>query len=180
MTVLMFASAYGTPAILQELINRSANITAQDMAGKNCIHVCCAAGKLENFQFLLSLITQNNQEAMLNQPTNGGITPLMFAVQSLNGTLVQACLAAGMNDAVIDYVGRSAMDYATEMGSQAAQIVQILQGIDTTVIPTISRTQSQPTNPDTFLDFKNDLARAKSVNPIAEENKEADGDIAME
>ena len=139
MTVLMFASAYGTPAILQELINRNANISAQDMAGKTCIHVCCAAGKLENFQFLLNIITQNNQEAMLNLPTNGGITPLMFAVQSLNAQLVQACLNAGMNGAVVDYVGRSAMDYATEMGTQAAQIVQVLQGIDPLAVPPLTR-----------------------------------------
>ena len=57
MTVLMFAAAYGTPAILQELINRNANVAALDMAGKNVFHVCCAAGKLENFQFLLNIIT---------------------------------------------------------------------------------------------------------------------------
>ena len=88
MTVLMFASAYGTPAVLQELINKNANVSAQDMAGENCIHVCCAAGKLENFQFLLNIITQNNQEAMLNMPTNGGVTPLMLAVQSMNPVLV--------------------------------------------------------------------------------------------
>ena len=50
----------------------------------------------------------------------------MYAVQSMNVALVQACLAAGMNIAVVDYVGRSAMDYATELGSQAAQIVQVL------------------------------------------------------
>ena len=67
------------------------------MAGKNCIHVCCAAGKLENFQFLLNIITTNNQEAMLNMPTNGGVTPLMLAVNSKNAALVQACLAAGMD-----------------------------------------------------------------------------------
>ena len=139
MTVLMFASAYGTPAILQELINRNANISAQDMAGKTCIHVCCAAGKLENFQFLLNIITQNNQEAMLNSPTNGGITPLMFAVQSMNVALVQACLAAGMQAEVVDYVGRNAMDYATEMGNQAAQIVQVLQGIDPLAVPQMAR-----------------------------------------
>ena len=139
MTVLMFASAYGTPAILQELINRNANISAQDMAGKTCIHVCCAAGKLENFQFLLNIITQNNQEAMLNSPTNGGITPLMFAVQSMNVALVQACLAAGMQAEVVDYVGRNAMDYATEMGNQAAQIVQVLQGVDPLAVPQMAR-----------------------------------------
>ena len=180
MTVLMFASAYGTPAILQELLNRNANVAAQDMAGKNVLHVCCAAGKLENFQFLVNIITQNSQQEMLNAPTNGGITPLMCAVQSMNVALVQACLAAGVNDLAVDYVGRSAMDYATEMGTQAAQIIQVLQGIDQTAIPTMARVQSVPANPDTFLDFKMDLARAKSVNPIAEENKEADGDIAME
>ena len=117
MTVLMFSSAYGSPAILQELINRSADISAQDMAGRNVCHIVCAAGKLENFQFLLNVITQNNQQAMLNQPTNGGITPLMLAVQSMNGPLVTACVAAGMNQALVDYVGRTAMDYATEMGN---------------------------------------------------------------
>ena len=135
MTVLMFASAYGTPAILQELINRSANVSAQDMAGKNCIHVCCAAGKLENFQFLLNIITQNNQEAMLNMPTNGGITPLMLAINSKNAALVQACLAAGMDQSIEDFVGRNAMDYATQMGGEGAQIVGVLQG----TVPQIAR-----------------------------------------
>ena len=139
MTVLMFASAYGTPEILQELINRNANVLAQDMAGKNCLHVCCAAGKIENFQFLVNLITQNNQEAMLNAPTNGGITPLMCAVQSKNVQLVQACVAAGMDQQLVDYVGRSAMNYAEELKGDGAQIVQVLQGIEVTAVPPMAR-----------------------------------------
>ena len=72
---------------------------------------------------------------MLNTPTNGGITPLMLAINSKSAALVQACLAAGMDQSIEDFVGRNALDYATQMGGEGAQIVGVLQG----TVPQIAR-----------------------------------------
>lgn len=44
--------------------------------------------------------------------TNGGITPLMAAIQSANVYMVGQCLNEGFNPFALDHLGKSCLDYA--------------------------------------------------------------------
>ena len=49
---------------------------------------------------------------MQDARTNGGVTPLMLAVESGNIYMVGECLNRGFNPFARDYLGRSVLDYA--------------------------------------------------------------------
>ncbi len=81
-TVLMFAASVGQPEVLQLLIDRKADLTKADKAGRTALHYCCRGGNVQNLRVLLEAYNALPGEAVVHfeKRSNGGVTPLMDAI----------------------------------------------------------------------------------------------------
>ena len=59
------------------------------------------------------MLTSQDYSHLFEARTNGGVTPLMFAVQNPDLGFVNECLKSGMNPFSEDYLGQSVMSYAS-------------------------------------------------------------------
>ena len=80
----------------------------RDSTGRNALHYACRAGNHKTVRILLAAMPAEGRE----QATNGGITPLMAAVQSGDITVVKLCLEAGCDASKQDLLGQSVLFYA--------------------------------------------------------------------
>ena len=68
---------------------------------------------------------------MFEARSNGGITPLMAAIQSANLYMVAQCLNSGFNPFAVDCTGRSCRDYARPFkrveGEDIANLIDVAQ-----------------------------------------------------
>ena len=108
-TPLMFAASVGQPEVLEELFKYNPDLRAVDIAGRTALHYCCRGGNLQNLRVLLLKI---EDPSLYEAKSNGGVTPLMSAIQSGNVYMVGHCLNTSFNPFSIDYTGRSCLDYA--------------------------------------------------------------------
>ena len=109
-STLMFAASVGQPEIIDLLYLNGCKLDARDICGRTALHYCCRAGNIQN---LTSLVIKMEDRTMFEARSNGGITPLMSAVQSANVYMVGKCLNHGFNPFALDCTGKSCMDYAT-------------------------------------------------------------------
>ena len=101
MTSLMHASAVGGNTVMGKLLEKNPNLALQDSQGRTALHYACRAGNQKSVRILLGLSTSELKDL----PTNGGITPLIAAVQSGDINVVKQCLEAGCNPESQDLLG---------------------------------------------------------------------------
>ena len=105
----MFAASNGHPEVLEMLLSHNASLTATDSFGRTVLHHCCRSGNLANVRLLLDRITDTS---LYEARSNGGVTPLMSAIQSGNPYIVGHCLNKSFNPFQRDYMGKTCRDYA--------------------------------------------------------------------
>ena len=113
-TMLMYAAGESTPENVQVLLDHGAQIATADNKGRNALHFSCKAGNVETTALLLGILVESEDDETKDAQTNGGVTPMMLAVESMNYMLITECLNASMNPFLKDAIGREAKDYAGE------------------------------------------------------------------
>ena len=106
----MYAASLGDTPVMQAILDKEADITAKDHVGRTALHYCCKGGNVQNFKALKVAMGANI--AMNEQRTVGGMTPLMFAIESQNRQMVIECLTASFDPFAKDYCGKSVLQYA--------------------------------------------------------------------
>ena len=88
-TPLMHAACKGQKEGLDSILNRNPDVERRDRAGKTVVHYCCQGGNIQNLQYLM---TKEQIKPLVESRTQGGTTPLMYAVSSGNIYMVGECL----------------------------------------------------------------------------------------
>ena len=109
MTPLIFCAAYSDDSCMKVLIGAGADPEERDSSGLTVLHHAC---KTQNTRVLQYLLNSPEFAALRHVRTNGGLTPLMLAVQGKSLHFVAECLNAHMNPFDEDYLGFSVMFYA--------------------------------------------------------------------
>ncbi len=109
---LILAAYRNQPKILKVLIERGAQLDYASQEGTALLGACFK-GNLE----IASLLV--NKGASVNISGPSGVSPLIFAVQSNKIELVKFLLTANADKNHKDIKGKSAADYAKEMGNEA-------------------------------------------------------------
>ena len=94
---------------MKVLIGAGADPEERDSSGLTVLHHAC---KTQNTRVLQYLLNSPEFAALRHVRTNGGLTPLMLAVQGKSLHFVAECLNAHMNPFDEDYLGFSVMFYA--------------------------------------------------------------------
>jgi len=95
------------------------DVSARDNSGRTALHHCCRGGNLNNLIWFLK--TVDKRELNVEARSNGGVTPLMSAIQSGNVYLVAHCLKASFDPFAKDFLGQSCLDYAAPFGAPEGQ-----------------------------------------------------------
>jgi len=122
-TPLMYAASVGQPEVLEMLFSYNPDLRAVDIAGRTALHYCCRGGNLQNLRVILAKITD---PLLLEAQSNGGVTPLMAAIQSGNVYMVGHCLNSSFNPFAIDFTGRSCQDYSEPFKALSGQSLKDL------------------------------------------------------
>lgn len=93
----------------EEAILQDERAKYKDDSGNSAILVACA----ENNPFLVSLFRRLGAD--VNEPNDGGETPLMHAIASGNVELVEYLLENGANPNAVTVAGMSVLDFAEEL-----------------------------------------------------------------
>ena len=101
MTALMHSAAVGGNTVMNAMLEKNPDLAKRDSTGRNALHYATRAGNHKTTRTLLGAM----QAEVREQATNGGITPLMSAVQSGDVTVVQMCLQAGCDPNKQDLLG---------------------------------------------------------------------------
>ena len=88
MTATMHASAVGGNTVMSKLLEKNPDIALRDSTGRTALHYACRAGNHKTVKILLEM----SSAELKDLPTNGGITPLIAAVQSGDIGVVKQCL----------------------------------------------------------------------------------------
>ena len=124
MTAVMHAAAVSGNTVMNALLEKGPNLAQKDSTGRTALHYACRAG---NHKTVKTLLARSPPE-VLDSSTNGGITPLMAAVQSGDINVVEQCLAAGCNPQATDLLGQSVLFYARAFkdvkGQNMSEIIQ--------------------------------------------------------
>ena len=78
MTALMHAGAVAGNTVMNALMEKGPNLGVIDSTGRTALHYACRAGNHKTVRILIA----NSTPDLLEIRTNGGVTPLMAAVQS--------------------------------------------------------------------------------------------------
>ena len=78
MTATMHAAAVAGNTVLNAMIEKGPDLGKKDSTGRSALHYACRAGNHKTVRILLAASTPEIRELK----TNGGITPMMSAVQS--------------------------------------------------------------------------------------------------
>ena len=105
----MYAASVGYPETIDLLHRYGHELDARDVCGRSALHYCCRGGNIQNLTMLVSKI---EDRALYESRSNGGITPLMSAIQSANVYMVGKCLNQGFNPFALDCTGKNCLDYA--------------------------------------------------------------------
>ena len=68
------------------------HVNAVDKNGRTALHFACAAGKPKNVRAIFQV-----PKVMKDPRTNGGLSPIMYAVQACDIHTMAECLNAGSN-----------------------------------------------------------------------------------
>ena len=101
-TSLMHCAAEGSVEMLERILALGADINGRDIVGRTALHYAARAGKVSNLKFLLEY-----EGADSDAMTNGGMTPLMMAVESGSLGVVVECLNASCNPFAENALGQT-------------------------------------------------------------------------
>ena len=105
----MLAASLGKPEVIELLLTYRPNLSAKDVCGRTVLHFCCRGGNIQNLKAILEHLPD---QTLQEERTNGGITPLMAAIQSANVYMVGHCLNKSFNPFAQDFTGKTCLDYA--------------------------------------------------------------------
>ena len=124
MTALMHAGAVAGNTVMNALMEKGPNLGVLDSTGRTALHYACRAGNHKTVRILIA----NSTPEQLEIRTNGGVTPLMAAVQSGDINVVEQCLAANCNPLAEDLLGQSILFYSRAFsnvnGRNMSEIIQ--------------------------------------------------------
>lgn len=145
--LLHSASLFGKAAVAKVLLNHGADPNERDGDGKTALLTAIDGAQTQLVQLLLEHGADPNAAYPLDastedrwQPTPG-TTPLMAAVEKQEPQIVELLLKAGANVFLTDGQGRTAADYAVELGNK-----DILNRLKQAGAPIISNDQAVATH----------------------------------
>ena len=97
---------------MQLLIEAGADISIKTKDELTLVHHACRSGNAERLGFMTRSEGFRN---FFEARTRGGVTPLMFAVQSGNKEVVDCCLNADFNPFATDNLGQDVLTYAAHL-----------------------------------------------------------------
>ena len=72
---------------------------------------------------------------MLEGKTEGGVTPLMYAIQGGSEAMIRECISIGMNPHAADFKGKNCQSYASQFKDpRNSQSVAVSQLIDAAIV----------------------------------------------
>ena len=110
----MLAASLNNHFLVKILLERNPDISIKDKAGRNVLHIACRAGSTKVLELLMSHPDAND---LSEERTNGGLTPLMFAVATGKQEIIKFCLNNSMCPFSEDTLGQNAYDYARQFPS---------------------------------------------------------------
>ena len=160
-TPLMYAVSVGQPEVINLLLTYEPSFFAKDICGRTVLHYCCRGGNIQNLRLILSKIA--DQPQLIEMRSNGGVTPLMSAIQSANVYMVGHCLNSSFNPFAIDNTGKSCLDYAAPFRDVNGENIRELiltaqrQWQDQLTPEQIEQRKAAPVIPEAFQDLYNDV-----------------------
>ena len=94
MTLLMYAASSGSHDVISFLLSQGADLSARDSVGQTALHHCCRSNSVKSLCLLISNIRESEKKDLFEARSNGGVTPLIAAIQSSNLGIVAQCLKA--------------------------------------------------------------------------------------
>ena len=104
---MMVCAAEGKLACFNVLMEFNSNLELTDSAGRNALHFACRAGNVEVAREIMSI-----EETDIDCQTLGGMTPLMYAVESGKIMMVVECLNHTCSPFAVNALGERAEDLA--------------------------------------------------------------------
>ena len=120
-TILMLACSLSHHEAVQSILKHQPHINLADSVGRTALHYACRAGSLECVRLLLE-----RSDINIDQRTNGGETPLMFAALSGKIELVGECLNRGFNPFLESGLKQTARDFAAHYPNLYGHNLQML------------------------------------------------------
>jgi len=108
------------PAMLTMLLRGGADPNVRSLHNNTPLHLLCeeVGGTPESVQERVELVSALiSANADVNARNEGGVTPLMFAVQNKQADIVRTLLQHGADASAVDKKGRTAMQIAIGLGS---------------------------------------------------------------
>ena len=93
----MLCASIGSESVLKAILRHRPLVNEKDSFGRTALHLACRRGDKKIVKQLLKL-----DYIELDAQTNGGITPLMMAVNSRSVKTVMFCLEKHMNPFLVD------------------------------------------------------------------------------
>ena len=84
----MFAAAEGKDECVKFLIEKGADLGAQDSEGRTALHFACSNLDSETLDSIIESINNAGRNDLKEVRTVGGQTPLMFAIRTGNAPFV--------------------------------------------------------------------------------------------
>lgn len=88
----MVCASEGSVQALEAILAAKPELNATDSTGRTALHFACRAGNVAVGRLLMQ-----QAGAQVDKQTNGGMTPLMSAVESGNAEMLRECIEHGAN-----------------------------------------------------------------------------------
>jgi len=122
MTQLIRAAKDDDLSRVLQLVQLAAPLELKDVIGRTALHVACASG-LEPIAEALIDGKYEGRGAKIDAQTGAGMTPLMDACRYGQEGVVRMLLARGAEVAKCDWLGETALSWATRQGHDACAAV---------------------------------------------------------
>lgn len=141
LTILMIACLNGQPEVVKFLLDKGANVYAENLSGFAPIHFACKAKRLEVVELLLA-----HDIKQIDIPTSRDqTTPLMAACKKNSPAIVKLLLEKGASKKLYDVYGYSAIHIACMSGSLDA-VSELLENDDEGYIDFLDEQGNTPLN----------------------------------
>ena len=107
MTALMVCASEGSTQSLGVIMDYQPDINVVDQSGRTALHYACRAANVEVATELME-----HDDVEVDKQTVGGMTPLMYAVESGNANMVAECLNNTCSPFAVNAFGEKAVDLA--------------------------------------------------------------------
>jgi hypothetical protein len=116
-TALFHAASRGDMPAIKLLIERKADVCAQDCSKQNVLHVIARGGLVEALELLLD----SNAQSEINAEDKDGMTPLHYATKSDFRECVRILMAHGADANARNYLNRTPRDMISRVGSKTPE-----------------------------------------------------------